>query len=116
MKFSHDDLGIREFAMVAALGILVAPAGAALSYGMFSLAERISARWRPSPAPEPEKTLNFSLEAYNDAVASYNVALLHLNDAIEDRFREIPKLRILLEMIDQDDFDAIFDDLMKREF
>jgi hypothetical protein len=53
---------------------------------------------------------------YNEAVTAYNTAIIRFNESVEARMDRVPQLRMLMEQVDQEVYDAVFEEIMGREF
>jgi hypothetical protein len=110
MMNRESDISLGKVALAGLIGILVAPAGAALAVGVFALAGRLTGR------KKKKEEKSWSVSEYNEAAVAYNTAVVRFNQAMEAEMEKVPRLRQIIEQLDQEVYDHVFDEIMRENF
>jgi hypothetical protein len=100
----------QEIAIGCAAMILLPPLGAIIGLGTVRLLARLAER----RSPKARET--HPVSDYNDAVETYNSAVVRYNRALEAELERAPSLQGLSWKVDQEVYDAVFEEIMGREF
>jgi hypothetical protein len=101
-----------------AAGCLAFPASVAIGFIGAGVFDRISGRKkkRGSSYTTRYRVRREPVFEYNEAVSIYNSSLVRINESLIEMFKKDPGFKELLQKLEQEDVDAIFEDIMNKEF
>jgi gas vesicle protein len=110
---NSTDINLKKAAFVLGVGIVTAPIGGMLGYAGAMLFRK----WLGKEAKAVRKNrVSYSLDDYNSAVTAYNASVTYFNKVLEEHMEEIPKLKELIQMEDQEQINRTFEEIMRQEF
>jgi hypothetical protein len=101
----------QKAAIIMGASLLVTPVSSFIGYMTLKALDKRGLLGSKKPEDKP-----YTVADYNDAVATYNAAVAHFNQATEGVMEGVPKLKTLIDQVDQDAYNRAFEEIMREEF